>query len=649
MAPFPSGGKDFNPGRPLAGVRGRFLGRILVIGMAVVLAGCVSGPGPKLGPEGANAISYPAGVHPFPAPAGAVDDSGAPLDPKAWPTELKGPFKLKEVQELRIPSFDGTLLQLWVILPDLPEGVYAPTVLKGSPYYGQNVHDFNGHTGDDPEYWDNSAPREAVPINLLVSHGYAVVLEAIRGTGNSGGCFDFFGDEEQRDQAHVVEWIAQQPWSNGRVGMMGLSYHGTTPTEAAILNPPHLKTIVVSGMVTDLYDFLMQSPQGNGVAIGGPFGVVYTHWQSLSPPVTAPSKGDARYGVESWFINGNMRERACPEAAELIDAWTTGLVTPDRTRSIIAERRLIDRMPGITASVFMAHGFRDGAGPYAHNNADRDVWTTMPETPKRKIAGQYGHMFPNFAPEEMRIADWDERLVEWLDFWLKGLGDAPPREGVVDYQDTEGTWHTSTAWPPAEVRNEVLYFTLEGLSPTTEQGSAGFVSAPGEPGLCFLSQPATEDMVIAGNPIAYLQLRSNLPGGRVEVSMHQVAADGGCGDNGLEGSQNWLFGAADLLYHAGNYNAQPFPTNTPTPVRIDMSDQAFPLKVGERLGIQVNYPLDSVGYPLFPSLVVEWSQGENSSHVVVPVVKGTFGGATPTIEYPPRPHIPEIGNYDYRQ
>ena len=623
---------------------------MLLAGLSIVLAGCLSGP---LGAHDADAdvvASYPIGVHPFPAPAGAVDGFGAPIDPKAWPADLEGPFKLNEVQELRIPSFDGTLLQLWVILPDLPDGVLAPTVLKGSPYYGQNVHEFNGHTGDDPEYWDNSAPREAVPINFLVSHGYAIVLEAIRGTGNSGGCFDFFGDEEQRDQAHVVEWIAEQPWSNGRVGMMGLSYHGTTPTEAAILNPPHLKTVVVSGMVTDLFDFLMQSPQGNGVAIGGPFGVVYTHWQSLSPPITAPTKGDARYGVESWFVNQNMRERACPEAAELIDTWMTSLVTPDRDRSTIEERRLIDRMPGITASVFMAHGFRDGAGPYAHNNADRDAWTAMPDTPKRKLSGQWQHEFPNFngVNEDWALESWNETLLEWFDFWLKGLGD-PPGVGTVEYQDTEGVWHNSTAWPPAEVRNEVLYLVEETLSPTPPPAgtSERFNAQPGAPGLCYLSKVATEDMLIAGNPIAYLHLQSNLPGGRIQVSMLQVPEGNTCQD-GTSGGRDWLFGAADLMYHKGNYNAEPFPIGRPQHVRIDLSDQAFQIKKGERLGIEIMYPVDSVGYPLFPAIGLETLTGEDGSHIVVPMVTGSFGGQTPTLDYPPRPHIPEIANYDYR-
>lgn len=596
-------------------------------------------------PQAALEAAYPGGVHPYPAPAGLLDAHGRPVDPKAWPADLVGPFELKEVQELRIPSFDGTMLQLWVLLPDLPEGVFAPTVLKGSPYYGQNVHGFNGHTGDDPDYWDNSAPREAVPVNLLISHGYAVVLEAIRGTGNSGGCFDFFGDEEQKDQAHVVEWIAKQPWSNGRVGMMGLSYHGTTPTEAAILNPPHLKTIVVSGLVTDLYDFLMQSPQGAGVAIGGPFGVAYTHWQSLSPPVTAPTKGNAMYGVESWIVNRNMLERACPETVDLFNAWMTSLATPSRPKALADERRLIDHMPGITAAVFVAHGFRDGSGPYAHNNADRDVWTSMPDTPKRKLTGQWQHEFPNFngVRDDWALESWNETLLEWFDFWLKGIGAEPPGEGTVDYQDTTGAWHKTTAWPPADVRNEVLYLVDNRLSAEAGSGGSSFPAAPGGTSLCYVSEPASQDTLVAGNPLAYLRIRSDLPGGRIQVSMHQVPPGGTC-SNG----RNWLFGAADLLYHKGNFDAQPFPVDTPTHVRIDLSDQAFKLAKGERLGILVQYPVDSVGLPIFPNLEVLADGAELASHVVVPLVEGTFGGYAPTVDYPPRPHIPEIGNYQYQ-
>ena len=61
----------------------------------------------------------------------------------------------------------------------------------------------------------------------------AVAIFNVRGTGNSGGCFSWLGPAEQRDQAFLVEWLAKRPWSNGRIGMMGLSYHGTTPWEVS--------------------------------------------------------------------------------------------------------------------------------------------------------------------------------------------------------------------------------------------------------------------------------------------------------------------------------------------------------------------------------------------------------------------------------
>ena len=102
----------------------------------------------------------------------------------------------------------------------LPPGVKAPVVLISSPYFGQTTA-----SGDVDDYF---APR------WLVDHGYAGAAVSLRGTGNSGGCLDFFGTSEQRDQALLVEWLAAKPWSNGRVAMYGLSYMGTTPWEAAI-------------------------------------------------------------------------------------------------------------------------------------------------------------------------------------------------------------------------------------------------------------------------------------------------------------------------------------------------------------------------------------------------------------------------------
>src|ERR671918_141114 len=58
---------------------------------------------------------------------------------------------------------------------------------------------------------------ESITPRFLVARGYAVAGFNVRGTGGSGGCLEFFGPKEQRDQAVLVEWLAAQPWSNGRV------------------------------------------------------------------------------------------------------------------------------------------------------------------------------------------------------------------------------------------------------------------------------------------------------------------------------------------------------------------------------------------------------------------------------------------------
>jgi len=78
---------------------------------------------------------------------------------------------------------------------------------------------------------------------IFASRGYVYVVQDVRGRGDSGGEFDFFF-QEGKDGYDAVEWIARQPWSNGRVCMMGVSYLGTVQWLAAREKPPHLVCIV---------------------------------------------------------------------------------------------------------------------------------------------------------------------------------------------------------------------------------------------------------------------------------------------------------------------------------------------------------------------------------------------------------------------
>src|ERR1700754_790395 len=140
---------------------------------------------------------------------------------------------------LRVPAFDGRELYLEVTRPKAA-GRF-PVILEASPYHG-TLADRDGRR-ILPE------PRDAGGTSLgltgyFAPRGYAVVMMDLRGTGRSQGCLDHLGLRDARDLEQIVEWAASRGWSNGRVGMTGHSYVGSTPSVAAAQNPAGLKTIV---------------------------------------------------------------------------------------------------------------------------------------------------------------------------------------------------------------------------------------------------------------------------------------------------------------------------------------------------------------------------------------------------------------------
>ncbi|MDG1552211.1 MAG: CocE/NonD family hydrolase, partial [Candidatus Poseidonia sp.] len=146
-------------------------------------------------------------------------------------------------------GFPGDALMhvaLW--LPDVPEGEKIPVIMTIHPYY-----DFGGEgvAGDDSS--PNTVPDGGVGkwvYDTFVPHGYALAQASTFGTGQSTHCQDVKGLGEQTGIQAVVDWLGEQEWSNGNVGLMGKSYAGTTNWEAAQQPSEHLKTIVpISGSI----------------------------------------------------------------------------------------------------------------------------------------------------------------------------------------------------------------------------------------------------------------------------------------------------------------------------------------------------------------------------------------------------------------
>ena len=143
--------------------------------------------------------------------------------------------------DVAVPMRDGVQLLADVFRPTTP-GRY-PVLIAASPYPRQ-IQDLGAPMGF----------IEAGASDYFVPRGYVHVIANLRGTSGSGGTFGFFDGQERKDMFDLVEWTAQQPWSDGNVGMVGISYFAMTQLEAAVERPPHLKAIMPVAGTFDLYD-----------------------------------------------------------------------------------------------------------------------------------------------------------------------------------------------------------------------------------------------------------------------------------------------------------------------------------------------------------------------------------------------------------
>ena len=135
-----------------------------------------------------------------------------------------------------IRTRDGTTLSAHIAFPD--ESVY--------PQPWPVLLDYSGYDPSDPK----GLPPEAA---LFTLQGYAVAGVNMRGTGCSGGAFDYLDDREALDGYDVVEALAAQTWSTGDVGMIGISYAGVSQLFVAKTHPPHLRAITPLSVVADTY------------------------------------------------------------------------------------------------------------------------------------------------------------------------------------------------------------------------------------------------------------------------------------------------------------------------------------------------------------------------------------------------------------
>lgn len=170
---------------------------------------------------------------------------------------------VRKLRDVEVPMRDGTILRANVYLPR-DSGPAIPALLCAHPYgkdalprrtrRGYRINpQFRILRQTGPVRISDETSWEAPDPAWWVPHGYAVVNLDVRGAGRSDGVGSLLSDAEAQDVYDAIEWIAEQPWCDGGVGMLGVSYLAISQYKAAALNPPHLRAIVPWEGFTDAY------------------------------------------------------------------------------------------------------------------------------------------------------------------------------------------------------------------------------------------------------------------------------------------------------------------------------------------------------------------------------------------------------------
>ena len=498
--------------------------------------------------------------------------SQLPVDGKySWsgPTEhfVEVDLPLSE-QDVGYPGPALMHVSLW--MPEVPNGTKVPVIATIHPYY-----DFGGEgvVGDDSN--PNTIPDAGVGLWVLeefVPHGYALAQISTFGTGQSTHCQDVKGLGEQIGIQAAVQWLGEQEWSNGNVGLMGKSYAGTTNWEAAQNPSEHLKTIV---------------------PISGSIGVQQMFYRNGSSEARAMLYDVLYEGATADATSDDMR--FCTDDAigplSPFTTWFGAGLGGDEWNDYWDERRhLPDVLANYKGSVYLVWGMQDwNVAPY-HAFPTYQLMRDA-GIPARGIMGQWAHNYPDQptthqnavspgygaeAYPEMTRMDWAVDLFWWFEYWLKGNGEMP--ELHVQMQRHDGRWHVEDTWPP-----EDMYWEEITLDQATSTGST--VSASSS---VTVTIPASDnDRFISGLPTLHLSATTGLcDGGQVFATM-------------FDATQNLRIGHAtmDVRYRDGGYEAK-----TVTPLTTyNMQMEFNPMDVIVPAGNEITIELTEMGMDYLPS------------------------------------------------
>jgi putative CocE/NonD family hydrolase len=504
-------------------------------------------------------------------------------NPTAGPqvkTVTEFPRKVVEYPDMGIVMPDGCRLSARVWMPEDAESDLVPAILEHLPYRKR----------------DGTVVRDSLTHPWFAGHGYASIRVDMRGNGDSEGLMeDEYTQQELDDTCAVIAWAAAQPWCNGNVGMMGISWGGFNALQVAAMQPPALKAIITLCSTDDRYADDIHYK--GGLLLNENLGWGATMLSYSSRPPDPALVGDK--WRDMWlerlrnepFLSATWLEHQTRDAY-----WKHGSVCEDFSR--------------IKAATLAIGGWHD-----AYKNAVSRLVSGI-DAPAKGIVGPWIHKYPHFAVPKPAIGFLQE-AKRWWDRWLKGIdtgveNDPAMRLYLMDslppadwYMERPGRWIAEAEWPSAAIERRRLDlgkdFTGAGeaaslpvsVASPQDTGLAGgeycaIWLGPELPGdqseddaksVCF-DMPVAEDTDIVGAPLIRLTLSSDRPAAMVAVRLCDVHPDGR--------SSRITYGVLNLTHREGHENPRALEPDRPVDIALQLDDIAYRIPAGHRLRLAIS-------------------------------------------------------------
>jgi putative CocE/NonD family hydrolase len=512
------------------------------------------------------------------------------------------------LEEAWIPMSDGTRLaaDLW-----RPKGAGGsgrfPVLLEYLPYRKNE-----GRGGRHALY------------AYFVRRGYVVARVDIRGTGNSEGTLIpyEYSEIEQRDGEEVIAWLARQRFSNGNVGMFGISWGGFNSIHMAMRNPPALKAILAVDATDDLYQDDVHFMDG----------MMHVDSWEMSQDLANAMPGAPDYRIDEDYFRRRFDQ----------PPWMLTYKRQQRDGPFWDRTALKTRYDAIRIPTFVIGGWYDGY---------RDSIPRMLENmkaPVKAIVGAWNHTFPD-EPYPKPGMEWRHEAVRWFDRFLKGRDTGileEPRLAVYVRQwhppgpyleEAPGFWRYEESWPIARVRERTYYpnpdHSLSDSAPPAGSERLRYVATTGvEAGgpvmwfgdvapdqrpsdafsLVYETAPLESDLEILGLPRALLRVSADAPLAHWFARVNDVAPDG----------------TVTLVANAGQNGAHRVSAREPKeivpgeefPLEIELHFTSWVFPKGHRIRLAVGnaqWPMIwPTPYPMTTTLFL----GPEATRLILPVV-----------------------------